>query len=121
VPILRVNDLDDTRLASYRNVPDRDLLVQSGLFVAEGRLVVRRLIEGRRFAVQSVLVTDTALIPLKALLDTRPEVPVYVITQSVMNEITGFNMHRGCLALGERPRPCHWRDLMRDARRAIAL
>ena len=119
--ILRVGDLDDSRLAGYRNVPDRDLLVQSGLFVAEGRLVVRRLIEGRRFAVRSVLVTDTALIPLKALLDTRHELPVYVVTQSVMNEITGFNMHRGCLALAERPRPCHWRDLMKDARRAIAL
>jgi tRNA G18 (ribose-2'-O)-methylase SpoU len=38
-----------------------------------------------------------------------------------MNGITGFNMHRGCLALGERRRPSQWPDLMKGARRAIAL
>ena len=43
---LRVNDPDDPRIDAYRNVPDPDLLIQGGLFVAEGRLVVRRLIEG---------------------------------------------------------------------------
>ena len=54
VPLIRVNDPDDPRIDAYRNVPDPDLLIQGGLFVAEGRLVVRRLIEGRRFPVRSV-------------------------------------------------------------------
>jgi tRNA G18 (ribose-2'-O)-methylase SpoU len=121
VAITRVIDPDDDRLAAYRNVPDRELLVQGGLFVAEGRLVVRRLIEAQRFGVRSVMVTDTALVPLKELLDTRNELPVYVVPQAVMNGITGFNLHRGCLALGERPRPCSWRDLLKGAHRAIAL
>ncbi len=121
VPIFHVDDPDDARLAAYRNVPDHDLLVQGGLFVAEGRLVVRRLIEARRFPVQSLMVTDAALSPLRELLETQPELPVYLVPQSVINGITGFNIHRGCLALGERPRPSHWRELMKDARRAIAL
>jgi tRNA G18 (ribose-2'-O)-methylase SpoU len=121
VGIVRVDDLDDEQLAAYRNVPDPDLLTRRGLFVAEGRLVVRRLIESRRFPVRSVMVTDAALVPLRALLDTRDALPVYVVPQSVMNGITGFNMHRGCLALGERPRPCSWRDLLGRARRVIAL
>jgi tRNA G18 (ribose-2'-O)-methylase SpoU len=121
MPIIRVDDQADQRLAAYGNVPDHDLLVQGGLFVAEGRLVVRRLIVGRRFPVRSVMVTDAALVPLRDLLDTRTELPVYLVPQTVMNGITGFNLHRGCLALGERPRPSHWRDLTKRARRAIAL
>jgi tRNA G18 (ribose-2'-O)-methylase SpoU len=121
VPVIRVGDQDDARLAAFRNIPDRDLLARDGLFVAEGRLVVRRLIEARRFPVRSVMVTDAALVPLRALLDTREELPVYVVPQVVMNGITGFNMHRGCLALGERPRPGCWRDLVTGARRAVAL
>jgi tRNA G18 (ribose-2'-O)-methylase SpoU len=121
VPIIRVDDAGDARLAAYRNVSDRDLLVQKGLFVAEGRLVVRRLIEARRFPVRSVMVTDAALVPFRGLLDTRQDLPVYLVPQVVMDGISGFNIHRGCLALGERPRPCAWRDLVKGARRVIAL
>jgi tRNA G18 (ribose-2'-O)-methylase SpoU len=121
MPIIRVSDPDDDRLADYRNVPDRQLLVERGLFVAEGRLVVRRLIEAQRFTVRSVMVTEAALVPLRPLLDMRHELPVYVVPQSVMDGITGFNMHRGCLALGERPRPRNWRELLEGAHRAIAL
>jgi len=121
MPVIRVNDPDDPRIDAYRNVPDPDLLIQGGLFVAEGRLVVRRLIEGRRFPVRSVMVTEAALVPLRDVLATRDELTVYVVPQAVMNGITGFNLHRGCLAIGERPRPRQWRDVMRGARRAIAL
>jgi tRNA G18 (ribose-2'-O)-methylase SpoU len=121
VPLIPVNDPDDLRIDAYRNVPDPDLLIQGGLFVAEGRLVVRRLIEGRRFPVRSVMVTEAALVPLRDVLATRDELTVYVVTQAVMNGITGFNLHRGCLAIGERPRPRQWRDVMRGARRAIVL
>lgn len=119
--IIRIENPDDERLGTYRNVPDRDLLVERGLFVAEGRLVVRRLIESQRFAVQSVMVTETALAPIRPLVDTHADLPAYVVPQAVMNEITGFDVHRGCLALGVRPRPCSWQALMKDARRALAL
>jgi len=121
MPIIRVNDPDDPRIDAYRNVPDPDLLIQGGLFVAEGRLVVRRLIEGERLAVRSVMVTEAALVPLREVLVTRDELTVFIVPQAVMNGITGFNMHRGCLAIGERPGPRQWLDVMRGARRAIAL
>ena len=121
VPIVRIEDPDDPRLAAYRNVPDHTLLTEQGLFVAEGRLVVRRLIETERLPTRSVMVTDAALVPLLDLLDTRQELPVYLVPQAVMNGITGFNLHRGCLALGERPRPSRWRELVTGARRVVAL
>ena len=121
MPLIRVSDPADPRIDTYRNVPDPDLLIQGGLFVAEGRLVVRRLIEGERFPVRSVMVTEAALVPLRESLATHDELTVYVVPQTVMNGITGFNLHRGCLAIGERPRPRPWRDVMKGARRAIAL
>jgi tRNA G18 (ribose-2'-O)-methylase SpoU len=116
-----VDEPDDPRLALYRNLPDHRLLTDQGLFMAEGRLVVRRLIEGQRLAARSAMVTEAALVPLGDLLATRTELPVYLVPQAVMNGVTGFNLHRGCLALGERPRPCHWQELATPARRVIAL
>jgi tRNA G18 (ribose-2'-O)-methylase SpoU len=121
VGILHIDDPADPRIAAYRNVPDPDLLLQGGLFVAEGRLVVRRLIQGQRFSVRSVMVTDAARAALDDVLSGRDELQVYVVPQAVMNGITGFNMHRGCLAIAQRPRPREWRDVMIGAQRVIAL
>ena len=121
MPVIRVDDPDDQRIAAYRNVPDPDLLLQDGLFVAEGRLVVRRLIEGQRFLVRSVMVNDAALVALRDLLTTHDQLPVYVVSQAVINGITGVNIHRGCLAIGERPHPREWREVTKAARRVVAL
>lgn len=93
--------LDDDRLADYRLLADPSALKLAGLFVAEGRLVVRRLLGLPRFAIRSVLVTAAAHAALADVL--RSDVTTYVVDQRVMNATTGFNMHRGCLALAERP------------------
>jgi len=33
-----------------------------------------------------------------------------------MNGVTGFNLHRGCLAIGDRPRPARWQDVISGVR-----
>jgi tRNA G18 (ribose-2'-O)-methylase SpoU len=99
-PILR---FDDPRVADYARVGDAAWLREQGLFVAEGRLVVRRLLEDGRFEVASVLVTSAARAALADLLDGRPGCPVYVAAQDDLNALAGFNFHRGCLALAHRP------------------
>ena len=103
MPVVHLDDRDDPRLAPYRNVPDPELLRAHGLFVAEGRLVVRTLLTASPFRTRSLLVTDTALHDLRDLAGSRPDIPVFVAPQEVLNDIVGFNIHRGCLALGERP------------------
>ena len=96
-----IDRLDDPRVASYVRVGDPAWLLERGLFVAESRLVVRRLFELRRYDVESVLVTPAAL---QTIVDTLPEAAtVYVAEQHLLNSITGFNFHRGCLALARRP------------------
>jgi len=112
VALIRIDDTADPRLTDYRGVSDPDLAERNGLFIAEGRLVVRRLRVGSRFTTRSVLVTEPALAALADALEARPEVPAYVAAQAVMNEMAGFNIHRGCLAIGERPAPAGWRDVI---------
>jgi len=119
VPVLSIDDAGDARFTDYRAIPDR-LARSDGTFVAEGRLVVRRLLESR-FATRSVMVTIQAFSALEDLIGARPDLPVYVVPQALMNDVAGFNIHRGCLAIGERPAPLSWEALARGARRLVAL
>ena len=118
---VRIDDAADARISDYRNVPDPELTARRGLFVAEGRLVVERLLASRRFKTRSVLVTETAFNSIKATLATHHELPVYVVDQRVMNAITGFNIHRGCLALGERRPYGDWRTIVAGVECVVIL
>jgi tRNA G18 (ribose-2'-O)-methylase SpoU len=120
VPPESISDAGDPRLADYRNVPDPDLLRDRGVFIAEGRLVVRRLLTASRFPVRSVLVTETACRALGDVLAATP-VPVYVVPPALLGEISGFNVHRGCLAVGERQPERDWRALAAMSRRLVIL
>jgi len=115
VPIWSVDDAGDPRLADYRGIPEPELARTRGVFVAEGRLVVRRLLSSR-FTTRSVLVTAAVLDGVKADLDAHPCVPVFVVPQSLMNAVAGFNIHRGCLAIGQRPAPASWEHLVGSRR-----
>jgi tRNA G18 (ribose-2'-O)-methylase SpoU len=124
-----VTSLDDPRVADYRLIADHRALVARGLFVAEGRLVVSRLLSlartpaGTRFPLVSLLVSAPAFDSLAAVIEaTRPVAPIYVIDQSAMNALVGFNIHRGCLALAARALPATFSaELARSVRRIIVL
>ena len=102
----RVDSLEDPRVAAYRGVRDGDLLRSCGLFVAEGRHIVRRVVEDGRYSVQSLLVNDAALNGLGPLLDRLDaSVPILVAEPKTLSAIAGYDMHRGCLALVHRLPP----------------
>lgn len=99
-----IDSPDDPRLEVYRNVREADLVGRRGLFIAEGRLVVRTLLGAARFPCRSVLVTPVALEAIREAFETSKKNPeVLVASQEVMNHVVGFDIHRGCLAVGERP------------------
>ncbi|MEX0955914.1 MAG: RNA methyltransferase [Rhizobiaceae bacterium] len=100
---IEIDDADDPRIAGYRNIRDRDLARRDGLFIAEGKVVVRVLIEAGRFEPVSILVSENRLDGLSGVLANAPAAfPVYVAPAAVMDEIAGFHMHRGVLALARR-------------------
>lgn len=121
MPVVRIDDPDDARIDDYRNVPDAELIERRGIFVAEGRLVVRRLLESTRLHTRSVMVTPTAHDALDDVLDRQPGLPVYIAPQALVDAVIGFNVHRGCLAIGERPAAVDWRELASHARRLVVL
>lgn len=104
--IIRIDDGRDARLADYAGVREPALLRERGLLIAEGRFVVRRLFDSARITVRSLLLNDAALAGLGDVLQLKgadTSLDVYVASPEVITAATGFNMHRGCLALAERP------------------
>jgi tRNA G18 (ribose-2'-O)-methylase SpoU len=100
--LIRIQSLDDPRVDGYRHIADHQTLTAASLFVAEGRLVVRRLLDLRQWPIASMLLTPTAADGLADVLG-KTDAPIYIVEQPLMNDIAGFNIHRGCLALGRRP------------------
>ena len=81
--------------------------------MAESERVVRRLVASG-LAVHSVLLTPPRLATLSDAL--AGPFPVFVAAQPVLDAIAGFHVHRGCLAIGERPGPA---PLPRGARALV--
>jgi tRNA G18 (ribose-2'-O)-methylase SpoU len=103
MPVIRVEHIEDPRLNDYRNVSDGELLRRRDLFVAEGRLVVRRLLSSRHRVV-SLLMNEPSFNSFDDEFgNTLPEIPVYVGSAAAVAELVGFNFHRGCMALARRP------------------
>lgn len=101
--VVRIDRLDDPRLDEYRNVRDADLIRRRGVFLAEGRFILRQVLApGGRFRPRSALLTPAAMESLAEVLPALGTAPVYLVEQPLMNGIVGFDIHRGCLAAIER-------------------
>jgi tRNA G18 (ribose-2'-O)-methylase SpoU len=101
--VIAIDDPDDPRLADYREVRERDLVGRRGSFIAEGQVVLEKLIRAGRHPVRSVLVANKRRARLEPLLTGLGEaVPVYTASQAVMDAVVGFPIHRGILAAGTR-------------------
>jgi tRNA G18 (ribose-2'-O)-methylase SpoU len=97
-------------------------LRSQNLFIAEGRIVVARLIEDRRYTIRSVLVSDRARQDLGPMLaGVAAHVPIYVCESTDFLGITGHRMHRGCLALVERPPALALDELISYSALAVVL
>jgi tRNA G18 (ribose-2'-O)-methylase SpoU len=102
--VIDVADPGDARLDDFRdlNTIDRrpDLPTGKGLVIAEGVLVVQRMLASR-FVPRALLGTDRRLAELSADLD-RVAAPYYRVDADVMAEVVGFHLNRGVLASASR-------------------
>jgi len=117
--VVRITDPADPRLADYTDL--KDVALRSarepaeGLYMAESSTVIRRaLAAGHR--PRSFLMADKWLESMADVLAGWPGVPVFVGTEAVLEEITGFHLHRGALAAMHRPALPSVHDLVRTAR-----
>ena len=108
VDVQDVNDPDDPRLDDFRhlNSLDRrpDLPTGKGLVIAEGVLVVQRMLASP-FTPHALLGTDRRLAELEADL-AGAGAPFYRASADVMARVVGFHLNRGVLAAARRvPEP----------------
>jgi len=103
--IVHVTELEASELRPYRTLRrplDHQL---QGIFVAEGEKVVRRLLESE-LEVLSVLMTPEWLHIYQPLVEVRStEVQVFVADRKRVEEIVGFPLHQGIMAVGRIPQP----------------
>lgn len=119
---IRIDDPHDPRLCDYRQMRERDLVGLGGGFIAEGVVVLEKLLAARRHPLRSVLVDEKRLAALSPrLAGLTAEVPVYCAGQAVMDAVTGFHIHRGVLAAGTRAEPSLDDLLAGFAQRALVV
>ncbi|MFG0286324.1 MAG: TrmH family RNA methyltransferase [Phycisphaerales bacterium JB039] len=127
--IVRIESLDDPRVEIFRDQPDAWLRARAeggtglapGLFMAEGELVVRALIESA-YEVESVLITPTRLDTMQDILARLPaRAPVYLAERAVVAGIVGFDLHRGVLAAGRRGPEAQPEALIAGCRRLLVM
>ena len=95
-----ITDRGDPRIAPFVGVRERDLTGGTdGRFIVEGKVPLKILLSQSRFAIESLFLCETRLEPLADTLTTLPaSIPVYAASQSLMDTVVGFPIHRGVLA-----------------------
>ncbi|HEY1831042.1 MAG TPA: RNA methyltransferase [Acidimicrobiales bacterium] len=118
-PLIVVDDPADPRLELYRHLKDPaarpDLGTEPSIFVVEGKLTVERLLTSS-YRIRSLLVDDHQVTASSDLVTaTRARgVPVYVGSRGTVAETVGFDLHRGVVAVAERPSPLSAGRLLAD-------
>lgn len=97
--IVPLSDPLDDRLDPYRDMKREDVRRRGELFIAEGKLVVQRLLASR-YETVSILAEPKRVDWVASLV--KPETPILVVSAELIQEVAGFNFHRGLLACGRR-------------------
>ena len=106
--VTRIEDPQDARILDYVGLTDMVLRTrvepERGLYLAESEKVIRRALRAGHHP-RSYLMGERWLTDLADLVEDaeRSGVPVYVADAPVIEEMTGFHLHRGALASMHRP------------------
>ena len=117
-----VEDLDDERLSDYRHLrePNTRARVErgAGIFTVEGWLSLEALAESP-YPVRSALVARQHAARAESIV--APDVPIYAIPESALEQVTGVHFHRGVVGVAERPAPLDPAAVVAGARRLLVL
>ena len=108
-----ITDPADHRLDPYRSLRGRP--PDEGTFVVEGLTTLRQAL-ACGITLRSALVLSHRADDVADL-----DVPVHLVDRGAMEAITGYDVHRGVLALADRPVQPSVRSLLRDATRVVAV
>jgi tRNA G18 (ribose-2'-O)-methylase SpoU len=121
--IEHITTLDDPALADYARLTDvalrRVTEPEGGLYIAESITVIGRALRAGHQP-RSVLTSERWVPDLAPLLAAH-DVTVFVGEAGLLEELTGFHLHRGALASMHRPTLPSVTDVLRDARRVVIV
>lgn len=100
MPVIPISDLEDPRLDVYRHLKQTNQTRWQQIFIAEGEKLVERLLDSG-FETLSVLAADSHVERIAARVPS--DVPVFQLPAGQIDQLIGFNFHRGILACGRRP------------------
>lgn len=102
VPVLSLHEID---LQPYRTLRRPLEHQRNGMFVAEGEKVVRKLLVSD-LEILTVLLTPEWFEEYRPLLEQRSgSMRVFVAPKQLVEEIVGFHLHQGIMAVARIPRP----------------
>lgn len=117
--LIDITDLSDERLFDYTNLTDMNLRSkhepEKGLYIAESVTVLRRALEAGHKP-RSLIMSHKWLDSVADVMEEFPEVPVFVGSEELLEELTGFKVHRGLLASMHRPPLADPRELLQSLR-----
>lgn len=121
---VRIDDPADPRLDDVRDLNRSDsrpdLPGGKGLVVAEGPLVVSRLLASR-FPGRTLVGFPGKLDAYLAEHDVPDDVAVYEVSREVLAAAAGFDLHRGLLATADRAPEPEVSDVLAEARTVVVL
>jgi tRNA G18 (ribose-2'-O)-methylase SpoU len=94
-----ITDGQDPRLNPYRDLRNRNPTIHSGYFITEGKWVTERLLTSG-WEVESVLVDARHIDHVASLV--KPPTSLLVLDPSMIDDLVGYQFHRGILACGRR-------------------
>lgn len=101
--VRRIESLDAPALEPYRTLRQTAEHRRSGIFVAEGDKVVRRMFEAGLTCV-SMLLGEDRFAEFQPLLADRPEpIDVFVAPKAMLEKLVGFPLFQAVLAVGKVP------------------
>ncbi|MFC6355592.1 TrmH family RNA methyltransferase [Luethyella okanaganae] len=122
--LTRISDLGADGLSDYSQLTDvalrRKAEPAGGLYIAESTKVIARAL-GAGHRPRSVLLQEQWLPHVERLLAPFPDVPVFVGEPALLEELTGYHLHRGALAAMHRPPLAPAADIVRDASRVVVI
>ena len=130
--LIEISDAADPRVGDFTSLTDVALRrvrePAEGLFMAESLEVIKRAVAGG-YSVRSILTEAKWLNQIKQIKQTEQitrmrssgEVPVYVADRDLLEQITGYRMHRGLLAAMQRKQLPPPKALVASAERVLVL
>ncbi len=120
--LIPITDLADPRLADYSHQTDvalkKSLGSEHGLYLAESALVLERAL-GAGHEPRSVLALGASVDDALALVG--PDVPIFTGPGDLLEQLTGYVLHRGLIASMHRPALPSVESLLATATRVVIL